>query len=143
MVRKMFLMLVVVVLTAGLVSVAIAQEEEMIEDNLLYTYGEVKNVTADQLTILEYDFEQQSEIEGVYTRDADTLFVNFDTWEQIEPGIDVDVEYEEIDGKKVVRTIAKVEEGMEEEMGEDVEQGVEVMEDSQLQPVLENSGDTF
>lgn len=80
-----------------------ARSEE--EDELAYIYGTVKSITPKQISVLEYDIEEDIEVERVILIDPKVSLENVTSLKEITSGKQVSVGYEEIKGKKVAKTI--------------------------------------
>ena len=100
--------------------------DELIEDDQLFGFGQVAEISASAMTLVEYDFETDQELQMVYVIDGDTKLDNIASLDEIKVDDEVGVNYEEKDGKKMAKTIFKyieIEEGEIdiEEAGEDIE----------------------
>jgi len=82
----------------------IAQEQE--DEELLYSWGSVQEITSSKLVTLEYDYENEQEVEIEYNIESDLELNYVDSIEEINVGDSVEVEYEEIDDKKIARIIS-------------------------------------
>ncbi|MBU2541773.1 MAG: hypothetical protein KJ593_07720 [Candidatus Omnitrophica bacterium] len=108
-------LLVVLVLTLSLMMVSIcgvlfAQEEE-----IGYIYGIVKSVSPDYITVTEYDYINEQEIDTTYVIDPATELSNVDSLENINMGDNVGIDYIIRDEKRVAKIIIVYKESYEEE----------------------------
>ena len=80
-----------------------------------YAFGTVKSVTADQITINEFDYDTGKENEAAYGLDSKTEYDNVASAKEIAAGDEVDIDYLVKDGKKVAVavSVAKPVEGEE------------------------------
>ena len=80
-----------------------------------YAFGTVKSVTADQITINEFDYDTGKENEAIYGLDSKTEYDNVASAKEIAAGDEVDIDYLVKDGKKVAVavSVAKPVEGEE------------------------------
>lgn len=95
-------------------SVSYAQEEDV-----EYTYGVVANVSAGQITIEEYDYDKDEDVEQSYSIDAATEFENVESAEEIAAGDYVDIDYITKSGKRIAKAIIVEKETLEEPTGEE------------------------
>jgi len=65
-----------------------------------YTFGTVKSVTADQIVILEFDYDSEKEVEAAYGIDPKAELGDVASVSEIQPGDEVDIDYVARDGKK-------------------------------------------
>lgn len=102
-----FLMVMGIVL-AG-VRLSAAQEV----DNDKFSFGKVMSVAADQVTIKEYDFAKDADVEVAYTVTSATELGNVASVKDLVADDDVVIDYVEQDGKRVVTTLVREEKGAE------------------------------
>jgi hypothetical protein len=88
---------------------ALSQEsanEEISNDDILYTYGEVISVMPGQVLIREFDYATGEEIETLYHFNDSTNFETVETGQQILPNDLIDIEfYVSEDGKNIANEI--------------------------------------
>ncbi|MBN1870398.1 MAG: hypothetical protein JW847_07490 [Candidatus Omnitrophica bacterium] len=113
-------------LMAGIVSVSMAQEAE----DLDFAYGKVSRVEGDTIYLMVYDYEMDQEIEVAYDVNTETVYEGVASAADLMGGDEADVEYVEMNGKKVVKNLFKtVSSAIEETTGEVIEETAgEVME---------------
>ncbi len=90
-----------------------------------YSYGVVVSTAAEQLVLLEYDYEQDADVEVSYAINADTKLENVGSVTEIAKDDNVEVLYVEKDGQKIATQITK-EERIEETEEVMDEEGTEV-----------------
>lgn len=88
---------------------AVAQEAE----NDKFSFGKVVSVTADQVTVREYDFAKDADVEVAYSVTPETELGNVNAVVDLKADDDVVIDYVEKDGKRVVTTLVKEEKGAE------------------------------
>lgn len=134
MVRKLLVGLLILNISAfGMASLSIAQEEAA-EEVWEFTFGKIVRISKEQITIMEYNFEQEKEMEGVYEIGEQTEFLNVDGLSGLRVDDEVEIEFKPANGKNLIMAIAKDEgEGME-EFPEDL-QFEDMMEESEEEPV--------
>jgi hypothetical protein len=91
------------------VHIASAQEVE----NDKFSFGKVVSVAADQVTVKEYDFAKDADVEVVYSVSAETEFGNVSKVTDLVANDDIVVDYVEKDGKRLITTLVKEEKGAE------------------------------
>ncbi len=91
------------------VSAVAAQENN--EDK--FSFGKVVSVNAQQVTVKEYDFAKDADVEMVYTVTAETELGNVNAVTDLAANDDIVIDYVEKDGQRVVTTLVKEEKGME------------------------------
>ncbi|MBF0618937.1 MAG: hypothetical protein HQL19_02090 [Candidatus Omnitrophica bacterium] len=108
---KKYLMGVVVVLAlACSFKLAVAQDNAE-EDK--FSFGKIVSVAADQITVKEYDFTKDADVETSYAVTAETELGNINAVKDLVAGDDIVIDYVEKDGKRVVTTLVKEEKGAE------------------------------
>ncbi len=96
------------------------------EETMQYAYGTVVSAAADQLTIKEYDYDADQEVEVVYKVENPKL-LNVNSLQELAVGDSVEIFFEEKDGNKIAVQIVK--ETLEEEEADiEEEEGVEAVE---------------
>ena len=76
------------------------------EEETEYTYGTVSSVSADQLVIKEYDYDNDQEVDITYTVGPDAKIQNAASLKDIVAGDSVEIDYVVKDGKRIVRNIS-------------------------------------
>lgn len=88
---------------------AAAQEAE----NDKFSFGKVVSVAADSITVKEYDFAKDADVEVAYSVTSETELGNVNAVADLKANDDVVIDYLEKDGKRVVTTLVKEEKGAE------------------------------
>lgn len=83
-----------------------------------FSFGKVVSVGADQITVKEYDFAKDADVEVVYSVSAETEYGNVTALKDLAAGDDIVVDYTEKDGQRLVTTLVKEEQGVEIPVGE-------------------------
>ncbi len=92
---------------------AMAAEEDK------FSFGKVVSVVDMDITVKEYDFAKDADVDTVYTATTETEYGNIAALKDLVAGDDIVIDYLEKDGKKLITTLVKEEKGMEEAvMGE-------------------------
>ncbi len=78
-----------------------------------FSFGKVVSVNAQQVTVKEYDFAKDADVEMVYTVTAETELGNVNAVTDLAANDDIVIDYVEKDGKRVVTTLVKEEKGTE------------------------------
>ena len=91
------LMCVIVVFS----SVQLFAQEEDIE----YSWGVVKSIFSAQLVVIEYDYDNDEDLEVTYSIDPKVELRGVKTLKDIVVGDELDIEYVIKDGKKVIKVI--------------------------------------
>lgn len=91
-----------------------AQEEEEVETE--YAYGTVKSITSSQIVVKEYDYENDTEVDVIYTIGPDVEYEGVSSYKDISAGDSVEIDYVVKGGKKIA-TLISAEEPFEEEEG--------------------------
>ncbi|HNV85394.1 MAG TPA: hypothetical protein PKL97_00335 [Candidatus Omnitrophota bacterium] len=79
-----------------------------------YSFGTVKQVSPTEITVSEYDYETDNDVDVVYALDPKLELKNVDSTDKIAAGDSVDITFVMRDGKKVI-TLLSVEKFTEEE----------------------------
>lgn len=87
-----------------------AQEMETLDEMLEFTFGTLVRVSNEEITILEYNFEQEKETEQNYAITPATEYINVESLSALKIGEEIEIEFKEKDGQKVAMAIAKDEE---------------------------------
>jgi len=87
-----------------------AQEMETMDEMLEFTFGTLVRVSNEEITILEYNFEQEKEAEQTYVISSTTEFINVENLAALKIGEEIEIEFKEKDGQRVAMAIAKDEE---------------------------------
>ncbi len=88
---------------------AVSEEpmDEVADDNAMYTYGNVVTAGEGVISVLEYDFENDQDIEIGYSVNEETVFQNLTGLEEVQAGDEVEIMYEEADGQRVAKMVSK------------------------------------
>lgn len=78
-----------------------------------FSFGKVISVVDGQITVKEYDFTKDADIETVYSVTTETELGNIAAVADLKVGDDIVIDYLEKEGKRVVTTLVKEEKGME------------------------------
>ncbi|MDD5291646.1 MAG: hypothetical protein PHY46_00470 [Candidatus Omnitrophica bacterium] len=105
------LAIIVVIFMVSFVCMSSAQGQEETMD---YSWGVVKSISPDQITVTEQDEDTGQEQDVVYNIDSGVAINNTYKIEDIVVGNSIGVEYEIKDGNKVAKVI-DVEEGFQQE----------------------------
>lgn len=95
-----------VILAGGFALSACAQETEGTKD-LQAAFGSVVKSSETEMVISQYNSEQEMEQEATYAIDPQTHLEGATTAAEIAAGEEVEILYEEIEGKNVARFISK------------------------------------
>lgn len=87
----------------GFAAGGFAQEES---DDFKVSFGTVASITATEVVISEYDAENDTEENITYGIDGETHIEEVAGVEAIKAGDEIEIFYEEVDGKKVARYIS-------------------------------------
>ena len=104
------LLLLYGILMVGCAPLCNAQEMETMDEMLEFTFGTLVRVSNEEITILEYNFEQEKEMEQIYAVTPATEFINVQSLSALKIGEEIEIEFKEKDGQKVAMAIAKDEE---------------------------------
>ena len=95
-----------IILAGGFALSACAQDTEGTKD-LQAAFGSVVKASETEMVISQYNSEQEMDQEVTYTVDPQTHLEGAATAAEIAAGEEVEILYEEMDGKKVARFISK------------------------------------
>ena len=104
--KKLFtcILAILFVVSIGRSEISFGQEKET-----NYGYGKVASVLGESITISEVvyneDTGEETYVEGTYTITQDTELENISSIDALEVGKEVDIEYVEKDGKKIVSSV--------------------------------------
>lgn len=123
-----------------------AADEPESADDEDFAFGTVVSASENSITILEYDFDSETEKEATYAVKAETQFENAVSLKDILANDEVEINYKEQDGNKVATFISKdlpMEEGDDaylDDLGSEEDQGAvgSVPMDSPAAPVPES-----
>ena len=125
-------------LLGGFVANSFAQEES---DDFKVTFGTVSGITATEVVISEYNTENDTEENTTYGIDSETHIEEVAGIEAIKSGDEIEIFYEEVDGKKVARYISPgtlLEDDASDEYDDSYEEGYE----EESEPVEEETDAT-
>ncbi len=94
-----------------LVNVNISRAQE--DDNDKFSFGTVVAIAEGQVTIKEYDFANDADVNVVYAVTAETEFGNINALTDLAVNDDIVIDYVEKDGKRSISTLVKEEKGTE------------------------------
>ncbi len=124
---KTMILAVLLLVGVALVGVRLSVAQEADTDK--FSFGKVVSIAADQVTVKEYDFAKDADVEVVYTTTAETELGNVNAVADLTAEDDVVIDYVEKEGKRVVTTLVKEEKG--------AEVPVAAAEDGMMAPVVE------
>jgi hypothetical protein len=90
-----------------------AQEKQEAQDLSVYTFGVVKQVSAERIVISEYDYTADKEVDVEYIINGGTQFINVSSAGDIQPGDEVEIVFVDEQGKKTAQSVS-----LDEEMAE-------------------------
>lgn len=76
-------------------------------DDEEYTYGAVKQISADQIVILEYDYDREETIEESYKINPNTQFENVQSATELVEADNVEIYFKEENNDKIATLIVK------------------------------------
>ena len=88
---------------------AVAQEAE----NDKFSFGKVVAVTASDITVKEYDFAKDADVQVTYSVTSETELGNINAVSDLKVDDDIVIDYTEKDGKRVITTLVKEEKAAE------------------------------
>ena len=88
-------------------------QENAATDEDKFSFGKIVSVGEGQITVKEYDFAKDADVETVYTLTSETELGNINAVKDLVVGDDVVLDYAEKDGKRMVTTLVKEEKGAE------------------------------
>ncbi|MBF0122762.1 MAG: hypothetical protein HQL21_05070 [Candidatus Omnitrophica bacterium] len=113
-----------------------AQENTADEDK--FSFGKIVSVGEGQITVKEYDFAKDADVETIYFLTAETELGNVNAVKDLAVGDDIVLDYAEKDGKRTVTTLVKEEKGAETPVAEgEAGQAAPVAEAVPVEPVVE------
>jgi len=83
-----------------------------------FSFGKVIAVADTQITVKEYDFTKDADVETAYSITKETELGNINAIADLKAGDDIVIDYVEKEGKRVVTTLVKEEKGVEAMPGE-------------------------
>lgn len=111
--KYVILIFLVAIMSLGLVSYSQDEylEEEMETENIGdvdYAYGSVVKLDKNlkEITVSEYDWDTDSDIDVAYSIVSGTKVEGVDSWQDIKTGDYVDIEYMHENGKRIIRYIS-------------------------------------
>jgi len=104
--RAYFVLMTLAVFVLLLSPRSFAQEQETAEvwD---YTFGKIARISKDTITILEFDFDKEKEIETTYDIIDATEFINLNGLSELRIGDEIDIDFREEEDKRVAMAIFK------------------------------------
>lgn len=98
-------------LSFSLVNVNISRAQE--DDNDKFSFGTVVAIAEGQVTIKEYDFANDADVNVVYAVTPETEFGNINALSDLAVNDDIVIDYVEKGGKRSISTLVKEEKGTE------------------------------
>jgi len=83
------------------------EEEDLLSEDLEYTYGSVVSVSPQTIVINEYNYESDQEIQVSYAISGETKFTKINSVEELVKDDNVDVYYKVVGEQKVAQLITK------------------------------------
>jgi hypothetical protein len=138
---------VVVLMVAGVMTANFTASFAQEAENDKFSFGKVVNVGSGEITVKEYDFAKDADVDTAYVVTAETEFGNVNALADLVPNDDVVIDYVEKDGKRMVTTLVREEKGAEMNMpapGPEAENNIEAapMEDVAAVPAAVESPDS-
>jgi cytoskeletal protein RodZ len=109
--RKTLLVVLVILGLSCILNLTPARAQENDEDK--FSFGKVVSVAADSVTVKEYDFAKDADVEMSYTLTPETELGNINAIADLKAGDDIVIDYVEKDGARKVTTLVKEEKGAE------------------------------
>lgn len=81
--------------------------DENTADDEEFAFGTVVSVAAESITILEYNFDTEEEVQVTYDVNASTAYENVKALNEIAANDEVEINYKEVNGKKTATFISK------------------------------------
>ena len=103
-------LLVFLFLMCYMSGVSLAQEEEM-----EYSWGKVSSLSSNQITVKEYDYESDEEVDVTYAIDPEVKIKNVNSLEEITIGDSVGIDFVVRNSEKVAKAIVVEKSSYEEE----------------------------
>jgi hypothetical protein len=122
------------ILLLGVAATAMAQEAGSMD----FTYGTVSKVMDNKIVLMVYDFDVHADVEATYTTDSETVFEDISSVADLQAGDEVNIEYVEVNGEKVIKNLYKslgVEESGEGEEAEAMSDGENVEDMEEMEEV--------
>lgn len=98
------MLLTAVILFSGAGALSLAQEDESLD----YTWGIVKSVAPEQITIAEYDYEKSAEVNVDYAIDPGVKLQNVSSLKEVNIDDEVEIEFVSSGDKKVAKSLSVV-----------------------------------
>ena len=80
---------------------------ENVEDYDL-VYGAIKEVKADAVVISQFDEETEADVDVLYATDAETTFDGIGSLAELKAGEEVEIMFQDVEGKKAVRLLTRI-----------------------------------
>lgn len=97
------IMLVLSVMMLGITAGSMAQEAQEME----FIFGKVASVDGNNIMLMVYDFDVHEEVEMLFVANEGTMLADVGAVTDLQPGDDVDIEYVEVNGDRVVKNLYK------------------------------------
>jgi uncharacterized protein YuzE len=101
----------------GNMAMAAAQENNAANEDK-FSFGKIVSVNAQELTVKEYDFAKDADVDAVYVITTETELGNVNAVTDLAVDDDVVIDYTEKDGKRVITTLVKEDKGAEAPMAD-------------------------
>jgi hypothetical protein len=92
-------------------NVSMSRAQENADDK--FSFGKVVSISGQEITVKEYDFAKDADVEMKYTVTAETELGNINAVTDLVANDDVVIDFAEKDGKRVVMTLVKEDKGAE------------------------------
>ena len=111
--KKLLIAVLMLVGLSCLLSLTPVRAQENATDEDKFSFGKIVSVGEGQITVKEYDFAKDADVETVYNLTSETELGNINAVKDLVVGDDVVLDYAEKDGKRMVTTLVKEEKGAE------------------------------
>lgn len=103
--RKYFLILFLILAVSTFIWVraAVAQEAEELTE---YAYGTIVNLNSEKLTLLEYDYNKDEDVELIYLIDPEVNLKNITALDELKAGENVEIDFLIKNGQKIALVIS-------------------------------------
>ena len=110
---KKFSVAVIIALgLACLVNIPVSRAQENANEDK-FSFGKVVSVAGQQISVKEYDFAKDADVEVAYQVTAETELGNINAVTDLAANDDVVIDYMEKDGKRIITTLVKEDKGAE------------------------------
>jgi len=105
MFKNIFSLVLIAALAAGIGTAPTAAQE--MDEVLDFTFGKIVRIGKDQVTILEFDFDNEVDVEMAYDVSSETEFAEGESLSTYLIGDEVEIEFRQDGNKRVIVFIAK------------------------------------